>query len=210
MNVLEKSTMLATLGLFCFLTASNMAAAKAVEFFGIHLTAGFFTYPFVYLFSSIIMATRSPDVYFKCITFAYFGYLSFISLMYIAAILPGVNAESTYNKSFDLIYNLSNYRIYLSSLCAYFVSMFLFGVLFNSLKIESIAIRIALATLIVALADVNLFLILAFWGVKANSLLMDIMFWASIKKLVAQLVLLGPTLLIINLIRNKHEYCVSN
>jgi hypothetical protein len=83
-------------------------------------------------------------------------------------------------------------------------------VLFNSLKIESIAIRIALATLIVALADVNLFLILAFWGVKASGLLMDIMFWASIKKLVAQLVLLGPTLLIINLIRNKHEYCVSN
>ena len=36
MNLLEKSTMLATLGLFCFLTASNMAAAKAVEFFGIH------------------------------------------------------------------------------------------------------------------------------------------------------------------------------
>ena len=90
MNVLEKSTMLATLGLFCFLTASNMAAAKAVEFFGIHLTAGFFTYPFVYLFSSIIMATRSPDVYFKCITFAYLPphtYLLYYLIKYCIKVL---------------------------------------------------------------------------------------------------------------------------
>ncbi|WP_391089803.1 queuosine precursor transporter [Vibrio sp. NH-UV-68] len=210
MNVLEKSTMLATLGLFCFLTASNMASAKAVEFFGIHLTAGFFTYPFVYLFSSVIMATRPPDVYFKCITFAYFAYLSFISLMYIAATLPGVNAESNYSQSFDLVYNLSNYRVYLASLCAYFVSMLSFGVLFNSLKIDSVATKITLATFFVALADVNLFLLLAFWGVKDSNLLFDIMFWASIKKLVAQLILLGPTILVINLIRNRNEYCVSN
>lgn len=210
MNVLEKSTMLATLGLFCFLTASNMASAKAVEFFGIHLTAGFFTYPFVYLFSSVVMATRPPDVYFKCITFAYFAYLSFISLMYIAAVLPSVNEESTYNQSFHLIYNLSNYRIYLASLCAYFVSMLSFGVLFNALNIGSVAVKIALATFVVALADVNLFLLLAFWGVKDANLLLDIMFWASIKKLLAQLILLGPTILIINQIRNRNEYCVSN
>lgn len=210
MKLLETSTMMATLGIFCFLTASNLASAKAIEVFGIYLTAGFFTYPFVYFFSSIIIATRSPKTYFRCITMAYLGYLFFISLMYMAAIIPGINTESNYNQSFNSVYSLGNYRVYLSSLCAYFVSMSMFGVLFTAIKIKNIALRITLSTFFVALVDVKLFLVLAFLGVKENNLLLNIIFWSSAVKLVAQLILLPPAIWAINLIRDRDEYCFSN
>ncbi|MBU2898166.1 queuosine precursor transporter [Vibrio hepatarius] len=210
MKRLETSTMAATLGIFCFLTASNLAAAKSIEVFGIYLTAGFFTYPFVYFFSSIIIATRSPKTFFKCITMAYIGYLVFISLMYMSTIIPGIKAESNYNQSLNSVYSLVNYRVYLSSLCAYFVSMSMFGVLFTALKIRNMALRITLSTFFVALVDVKLFLVLAFFGVKENNLLLNIIVWSSAVKLVAQLILLLPAIWTINMIRDKDEFCFSN
>lgn len=209
MKITEAATLLATLGLSCFLTASNLSAMKVVEVYNIHLTAGFFTYPFVYFFSAIIIAIRSPRAYYQCIIIAYIGYLTFISLMYLSSIAPGLEIESNLNQSFNSIYSLSNYRVYLSSLCAYFISMFLFGVLFSSLKIKSIAYRITVSTFIVALVDVKLFLTLAFFGVKENNLLFSIMLWSSITKLVAQLIFIPPTIFVINAIRNKSEYYVG-
>lgn len=205
MRLIETSTITATLGLFCFLTASNLASTKAIQALGIHLTAGFFTYPFVYFFSSIIIATRSPKTYFRCITLAYLGYLAFISMMYLASITPDSDPDSSYSQSFNLIYNLSNYRVYLASLCAYFVSTFMFGVIFSSLKINSISIKITISTIIVSLVDVKLFLALAYFGVKDNGILISIMFWSSVTKLVAQLVLLPPAIFIINTIRDRDE-----
>ena len=205
MRVIETSTVIATLGLFCFLTASNLASTKTIQALGIHLTAGFFTYPFVYFFSSIIIATRSPKTYFRCITLAYLGYLAFISMMYLASITPDSDPDSSYSQSFNLIYNLSNYRVYLASLCAYFVSTFMFGVIFSSLKINSIGIRITISTIIVSLVDVKLFLALAYFGLKDNGILISIMFWSSVTKLVAQLVLLPLAIFIINTIRDRDE-----
>ena len=156
-------------------------------------------------FSSIIIATRSPKTYFRCITLAYLGYLAFISMMYLASITPDSDPDSNYSQSFNLIYNLSNYRVYLASLCAYFVSTFMFGVIFSSLKINSISIRITISTIIVSLVDVKLFLALAYFGVKDNGMLISIMFWSSVTKLVAQLVLLPPAIFIINTIRDRDE-----
>ena len=210
MNSIEKSTLIATMGLMCFLTASNLSAAKAIQLYDIRLTAGFFTYPFVYLCSAVIAGTRISTIYNQSICFAYAGYLCFITLMYLSSLLPSIDPSSSYNQSFNTIYNLSNYRIFLSSLCAFFLSMYLFGVLFNTLAIQNMTLKIGLATFIVALIDVNLFLILAFWGVKSFDVLFDIMFWASIKKLLAQALLVAPSVWIINYIRNKNEYCFSN
>ncbi|MCY9846260.1 VUT family protein [Vibrio caribbeanicus] len=210
MNSIEKSTLIATMGLMCFLTASNLSAAKAIQLYDIRLTAGFFTYPFVYLCSAVIAGTRTSTIYNQSICFAYAGYLCFITLMYLSSLLPSIDPSSSYNQSFNTIYNLSNYRIFLSSLCAYFLSMYLFGVLFNTLAIQNMTLKIGLATFIVALIDVNLFLILAFWGVKSFDVLFDIMFWASIKKLLAQALLVMPSVWIINYIRNQNEYCFSN
>ncbi|MFY2508925.1 VUT family protein [Vibrio pectenicida] len=108
------------------------------------------------------------------------------------------------------VYSLGNYRVYLSSLCAYFVSMSMFGVLFTAIRIKNIALRITLSTFFVALVDVKLFLVLAFLGVKENNLLLNIIFWSSAVKLVAQLILLPPAIWVINLIRDTDEYCFSN
>ena len=95
---------------------------------------------------------------------AYLGYLAFISLMYVSSSLPATYPDSVYTKSFDLIYDISNYRIYLASLCGYFLSMFLFSIIFNNINIKNIALKITLATFVVAVVDVNVFLILAFCG----------------------------------------------
>ena len=88
--------------------------------------------------------------------------------------------------------------------------MYLFGVLFHTLAIQNMTLKIGFATFIVALIDVNLFLIMAFWGVKSFDVLFDIMFWASIKKLLSQALLIAPSVWIINYIRNQNEYCFSN
>lgn len=202
--------MIATLSLMCFLITSNLSSAKAIQFSGISLTAGFFTYPFVYMCSSIIMATRSPSIYFESISMAYLGYLAFISLMYVSSSLPATYPDSVYTKSFDLIYDISNYRIYLASLCGYFLSMFLFSIIFNNINIKNIALKITLATFVVAVVDVNVFLILAFWGIKEPNLFYELLFWASIKKILAQALLIIPSVWIINYIRSQNEYCFSN
>ena len=139
MNRLEKTTTIMTLLIFCFLTASNLSASKTVQWHDIRLTAGFFTYPFVYLFASIIIATRDRKSYMFSITSAYMMYLVFITLMIITTYITGVKSEQTLNQSLHIVFGLGNYRIYLASLLAYFVSLNLFGYIYTNVKGTSTA-----------------------------------------------------------------------
>ena len=55
-----------------------------------------------------------------------------------------------------------------------------------------------------------MFLFAAFLGVRDTNLLLDIAFWATVKKVVAQLILVPFAIYIINVIRSKEDENISS
>lgn len=200
---MKSSTFVLTIFLSCFLCASNISSIKIVQVTNdIHLTAGYLTYPFVYFFSSIILATTNRMVFFKTIVSSYLFYSFFLFLMLLTANMDGIESQKFLNQSFIEIFNISSYRVFLSSILAYFLSMFIFGYLFiKMVNVKNENLRLSLSLVLSLLVDVVLFLFLSFYGKYSLPFLFELIFIASVKKILFQLALLPFSMFLISLIR---------
>jgi uncharacterized PurR-regulated membrane protein YhhQ (DUF165 family) len=189
----------------CFYTAANLSANKAIILYGVHLTAGFFSYPFVYFFAAILIATRDQKTYNFSIFIAYILSFIFLSLMIISSLFPVVESELEVSNAMSLVFGVNNYRVFIASTVSYCFSMFLFGFIYSAFPFFKLYIRIFFATACCAVIDVNLFFLIAYLGVRSNELLFEIMFWASFKKVILQISLIPLSLIIINRIRNLND-----
>jgi hypothetical protein len=200
----EKITNILIMLLTCFVISSNISAPKFIDIFGVKLTAGFFTYPFVYVIAAVIIATRGKDTYFFSIIGSYLVHLLFTLLMIASSLLPGVEGDQ-FSASLDEVFNSTNIRVLIASTVAYFISFYIFSIVFNKLSALNIKARVLISTFICALVDVNLFLSIAFIGSKNSSLLIDVMFFASIKKVLFQALLFPVTIVLISKIKGLND-----
>ncbi len=147
----------------------NISSIKIVQVTtDIRLTAGYLTRPFVYFFSSIILATTNRIVFFKTIVSSYLFYLFFLFflfLMLLTANMDGIESQKFLNQSFIEIFNISSYRVFLSSLLVYFVSMFIFGYLFiKMVNVKNENLRLFLSLILSLLVDVFfVFIFIILW-----------------------------------------------
>lgn len=194
-----------TLSMSIFLIASNLSSIKVLEFNEhIRLTAGFFTYPFVFLFAAVIIGTSTKKEYFRSVSMSYASYLLFISLMIITANIDGIESQKQMNESLKDIFNIGNYRVFFASLISYSVSMISFFYLYKYVT-GSTYKKTTISTLLCSAIDVNLFIFLSFlWEIGYYELI-KLLFSATVKKIVSQLILIPPTVYLIGLIKNENH-----
>lgn len=199
----ENAIVLLTSLMTIFLIASNISSKKIIEFNDyIRLTAGFFTYPFVFLFAGVIIGIANKKIYFHSIFVSYISYLAFISLMIITEKIDGLESQEQLNESFKIIFNLNEYRIFFSSFLAYLVSMISFYYFYKYIN-GSLYKKILLSVLLSSILDVNIFLIISFFGEIKIYELFTLLLSATLKKILTQIILVPPTVKLIKMIKNE-------
>ncbi|SKA72008.1 VUT family protein [Enterovibrio nigricans] len=210
MKNIEKIYIVLTLLLSVTLIVSNLSAIKVIEIYGYRLTAGFFSYPFVYVFCSIIIALRNKYHYVFSILLSYFAYFIFTILMFISMKLNGINSQNEIQVAFESIFDLNQMRIFVASSLAYLFSFYIFGIIFSKLEHIRIDIRLFVAILISSTLDVTIFLTIAFLGSLNFDVLVSILILAGIKRIASQIILFFPTLYAIKKLRGYCDKDISN
>lgn len=182
--------------------ASNVAAIKLIDVFGITLTGGFIIYPFVYTLSCILVEVYGYKNARLAIWCAFILSFIFLFCIDIVALLP---PSPTWDLNDEFIHILMpQNRIILASLISFIVSDFLNSYLIARSKKNGCSLlkRIIKASYLVIFVNIIIFIGLAFYGTVTDNELLNLMFFAFIKKIMFQLLLLPITAWIIETLKN--------
>lgn len=182
---------------------SDIAAVKLVSIFGITLTGGFFIFPFTTTLGIVLVEVYG---YKNSRTAIWSGLI--LNLMFILSIdiLYFIPSSSywTLNDQFKNILLPEN-KIIIASLFSFFIYDFINSYLMAKMKIfsngRSLIKRVALSTSISFFVDVTFFLTWAYYGTIPNYALFTLIFYAYLKKILSQLILLPIVLYLTKLLK---------
>jgi uncharacterized integral membrane protein (TIGR00697 family) len=168
---------------------SNIAAVKLVSVFGIILTGGFLVFPFTSMLESILVEVYGYKNSRQAIWAGFILNLSFVFFITIVNLIPSSPTWRLGDQFQNIL--VPGMRIILASLFSFIVSNFLNSLLMAKMKMKSkgkgLLKRIFLSNMASLSVDIILFLSLAFYGTLANSILLQLIYVAYLKKLACQL-----------------------
>jgi len=174
----QKKLLIALAVYLTSLIAANTLGLKIMPFpFGLHLSVGVFMFPVVFLMTDVI-----GEVYGKRIArlFVLAGAVStalFIFYSFISLITPWAAAGEWVHSSYDMVFGISA-RIAIASLVAFVVAEYqdVFAFFFFREKWGNrlFWLRSNLSNLWSQLLDTVIFMVIAFYGVYANDILVSL------------------------------------
>lgn len=192
------------------LLSSNIAAVKLVSILGITLTGGFFIFPFSYTANCILVEVYGYKNARLAIWCGFILCFTFMIFMNIVAVLPP-SPSWNLDKEFKEII-LPESRIMIASLISYLISDFIFSYVFAKSKQTGnlLFFRIMKSSIISIIIGVFIFIGISFYQLIPNKLLLQIMLFASIKKILCQIILFPLTYLLINKLKDIEPASVDD
>jgi len=166
-------------GLFvAVLLISNIASTKIVEFFWFTFDGGTILFPLSYIFGDILTEVYG---YKESRRVIWIGFISAL-LMSVTLIIVGAMPAApdwTYQDSYDKILGLTP-RLVAASLMAFWSGEFSNSFILAKMKVwtkgKMLWSRTIGSTVVGEFVDTSIFVLVAFWGVLPNELLMTIIF----------------------------------
>lgn len=160
------------------LIAANTLGLKIMPFwFGLHLSVGVFMFPIVFLMTDVV-----GELYGKKIArfFVLAGFIStalWTGYSFLSFLMPWAAAGEWVHSSYDTVFGISA-RIAIASLVAFAIAeyqdVFAFFLLKDRWGKRLFWLRSALSNLWSQLLDTVIFMVIAFYGVYANDVLLNL------------------------------------
>lgn len=169
---------------------SDILAIKIVSFWGITLTGGFLTFPLTMALSILIVDVYGYKNARQTIWCGWIINLIYISALNIINVIPSA-PEWKLQHEFEAIL-LPHTRIILASIISFWISGFFSSYIMAKLKSRgnSLLGRILFSSFIGVSLDIILFFTLGLIGTFPLSLLKHVFFFAYIKKIICEIILL--------------------
>lgn len=169
---------------------SNIFAIKVVYFFGITLTGGFITFPLTTSLNTLILEVYGYKNARQAMwsgTLLNLLYLFFINIINMLPSSPSWQLQNAFQSIL-----IPNTRIILASLASFWLSGFLNNYLLAKFKYRgnTLLLRILISTFISLTLDLSLYFVLAFLGTYSFHILINIFFWAYLKKIFFEILVL--------------------
>jgi queuosine precursor transporter len=158
------------------LLISNVASSKILDLKGLILDGGTLLFPLSYIFGDILTEVYGYKNSRKVIWLGFFMALLMSVVFIIVGKLPPASDWGN-QASYDAILGLTP-RIVLASLVAYFLGSFSNSFILAKMKIWTVGkmlwARTIGSTVVGELVDSSLFILIAFWGILPNSVLVSL------------------------------------
>jgi uncharacterized integral membrane protein (TIGR00697 family) len=190
------------------LIISNVASSKIVAFGPFTFDGGTLLFPLSYIFGDVLTEVYG---YKRSRKVLWLGFSSIIVMSLIFMAVGALPAAGDWKNqdAYDKILGLTP-RIVLASLIAYFIGEFSNSFVLAKLKIVTkgklLWTRTIGSTLVGELFDSTIFIVIAFWGVLPQSLLVTLILSNYIFKSLVEIVLTPVTYIVINFLKKiEHE-----
>ena len=187
------------------LLISNVASTKIVDLKLFTFDAGTLLFPLAYIFGDILTEVYGFRRSRKVIWLGFISALAMSLVFIIVGKLPAA-ADWPFQESYDNILGLTS-RIVIASLVAYLVGEFSNAVILAKLKVKmqgkKLWVRTIGSTLVGQSLDTIIFVLIAFWGVLPNSLLLTIIISNYIFKVGVEVLFTPLTYKIVALLKRK-------
>lgn len=201
---------------------SDITAVKIVNFGSISLTGGFIVFPLMMALNSLIVEVYGYKSARQAIWSGCMLNLSYIVFINIVNLLPSDPSWGE-QASFEKIL-IPNTRIIIASLISFWCSGFCQNYFMAKLKFKgkSLLLRIVLSSFIAITIDINIFFVIGFLGAIPFFLFKKVLFYAYLKKICCEILLLPVILTIISRIKriegfelcdgqtNLSPFCLDN
>ena len=167
------------------IVVANIQVLKTIELFGLTATLGNIIYASIYLSTDLISEKYGKDKAKKAVYIGFFSMIAFTLIMqYALKFAPA--ADDFAQESLQMLFGLLP-RIAAGSLVAYIVSQLLDVTIFFKIKEKfgkpsQLWIRNNGSTLVSQLIDSVIFVVIAFYGIFPNGVLLEIIFTTYVIK----------------------------
>lgn len=189
------------------LLISNVASTKIVDFGWFTFDGGTLLFPLSYIFGDILTEVYGYKSSRKVIWLGFFMALLMSLVFIVVGKLPSAPDWNNQN-AYDLILGLAP-RIVIASLIAYACGEFSNSYILAKMKIwtkgKMLWARTIGSTLVGEFIDSILFIIIAFWGILPNSLLITLIISNYIFKTSIEILFTPITYKIVNLLKKKEN-----
>ena len=189
------------------LLISNIASTKIVEFGVFTFDAGTLLFPLSYIIGDILTEVYGFQETRKAIWIGFLSAAFAAFVIWLVGILPPA-AEWTNQESYNIILG-TNPRIVLGSLTAYFIGSLSNSIALSKMKIltkgKHLWFRTIGSTVIGEAADTFIFILIAFFGVFSNSLLLSIFISNYIFKVLFEVVITPITYRIVYFLKKSEN-----
>jgi uncharacterized integral membrane protein (TIGR00697 family) len=187
------------------LLISNIASTKIVDFWGLTFDGGTLLFPLSYIFGDIMTEVYGYKKARRVIWLGFACALIMALLFMIIGKLPPA-ADWGNQSAYDLILG-STPRIILASLIAYLFGTFSNSFILAKIKIATKGKRLWMrtigSTLVGELIDSSIFILIAFYGVLPNSLLLALIISNYIFKTAIEVLFTPFTYRVVNFLKKK-------
>lgn len=187
------------------LLISNIASTKIIDLKWFLFDGGTLLFPLSYIFGDILTEVYG---YKKAKSVIWLGFFMALLMSFVFIIVGKLPSAPDWNNqnAYDLILGLTP-RIVLASLIAYMVGSFSNSFLLAKIKIltkgKMLWIRTISSTIVGELLDSVIFIIIAFWGILPNSLLLTLIISNYLFKTAIEILFTPATYKIVSFLKKK-------
>ncbi|MDD2840449.1 MAG: queuosine precursor transporter [Rickettsiales bacterium] len=187
------------------LLISNIASTKIIDLKWFLFDGGTLLFPLSYIFGDILTEVYGYKKAKSVIWLGFFMALLMSLVFIIVGKLPGAPDWNNQN-AYDLILGITP-RIVLASLIAYTIGSFSNSYILAKIKIltkgKMLWIRTISSTIVGELLDSTIFIIIAFWGILPNSLLITLIISNYLFKTAIEILFTPITYKIVSFLKKK-------
>jgi len=206
-NKISKNLVFLILIYCSILVLSNLTASKITTIAGFHFTAAIVFFPITYIIGDIITEVYGFDVSRKIIWLGLFANLVIQVGAYIIIYLPPAKFWQG-QQAFFTVFGIS-FRIFFASMSAYIFGELLNSFILAKLKVSTSGkyffIRAILSTVIAALFDTTIFMIISFYGNLPLNIIIEMIGIEYIIKLGVEVIFLPITIFLVRYLKNKEK-----